>query len=426
MKVRTVILAGGEGTRLGVLTAKRTKPAVPFGGKYRIIDFPLSNCVNSNIYDLMIVAQYRPHSLIEHIGAGGPWDLNRDFTGGVRIYSPFRSRAASWFVGTADAVQQNFTFIKQGNPDLVLILSGDHIYTMDYTAMIEFHLTRGADFTMATIPVPAEETSRFGIVGVDGMNRVTSFVEKPSQAPSNLANMGIYLFNLSTLNTALWEDHLDQNSSHDFGKDIIPAMIARGNRAYAYPYKGYWVDVGTVNSYWQAHMDLLRTPAELDLSNRSWVIHTRTEERPPVKIMRGAVVEDSLISDGCVIEPGAHVVRSVLSPGTHVSAGSYISESIVLTDAVIGRECEIVRAILDKRVCVGEGARIGDVPGGSHTLEAGELSIPMIGKNAVLPSRVTIQPGASIGVDVVVSDFSSETIRSGMYIQTRRLPNEVY
>lgn len=419
MKIRSIILAGGEGTRLGVLTAKRTKPAVPFGGKYRIIDFPLSNCVNSNIFDVTIVAQYRPHSLIEHIGAGGPWDLNRDFTGGIRIYTPFRSRAASWFVGTADAVQQNFTFIKRGNPELVLILSGDHVYTMDYARMVEFHQNHNADITMAVIRVPLEEASRFGIVEIDPAMRVTSFVEKPPRPQSNLINMGIYLFNLNTLDAALWEDHLNQTSSHDFGKDILPSLLKSGTKIFAYPYSGYWVDVGTINSYWHAHMDLLNNPPALDFYNRSWVIHTRTEERSPAKIMRSATVEDSLISDGCVIEPGAKVIRSILSPGVTIGAGSVVEESILLTDVAIDNNVRLERAILDKRVSVGEGSVIGD-------LNTDVLSIPMIGKNAVLPPHIIIQPGASIGVDVVVSDFSSEIIRSGMYIQTRRLPNEVY
>lgn len=419
MKIRAVILAGGEGTRLGVLTAKRTKPAVPFGGKYRIIDFPLSNCVNSNIYDVMIVAQYRPHSLIEHIGAGGPWDLNRDFTGGVRIYTPYRSRDAGWFEGTADAVQQNFTFIKRNSPDMIMILSGDHVYTMDYSAMIDFHTNRNADLTMATMQVPVEEASRFGVVGVDSANRVTSFIEKPAHPTSTLINMGIYLFNLDALDEALWEDHLKKESSHDFGKDIIPGLIASGRKVYAYPYQGYWVDVGTINSYWHSHMDLLRNPPELDLYNRSWVIHTRTEERPPAKILKGAVVENSLVSDGCVIEPGAVVTSSVLSPGVYISAGSIVSQSILLTDSVIEPNARIERAILDKRVHIGEGCVVGD-------LQADEFSIPMIGKNAILPPQIVIQPGASIGVDVIVNDFSSAVIRSGMYIQTRRLPNEVY
>ena len=419
MRVRSVILAGGEGTRLGVLTAKRTKPAVPFAGKYRIIDFPLSNCVNSNLFDIMIVAQYRPHSLIEHIGAGGPWDLNREFTGGVRIYTPYRSRAASWFVGTADAVQQNFSFLKRGDPDLILILSGDHVYTMNYSLMIQFHEDNQADLTMATIQVPVEEASRFGIVGVSPEYRVTSFVEKPTNPPSNLANMGIYLFRHKVLDQVLWDDHLKQNSSHDFGKDILPAMIAEGMRVFAYPYAGYWVDVGTVNSYWQAHMDLLCNPPALDLNNRNWVIHTRTEERPPARIMRDAAIEDSLISEGCVIEPGARVIRSVLSPGVRVMSGTVVEESILLTDTIIGKDCTIVRSILDKGVCVGDRASIGEG-------QSRQLSIPMVGKNANLPSGLTVQPGASIGNDVAIQDFPGDVIRSGMHIQTRRLPNEVY
>jgi glucose-1-phosphate adenylyltransferase len=419
MKVRSVILAGGEGTRLGVLTAKRTKPAVPFGGKYRIIDFPLSNCVNSNINDVMIVAQYRPHSLIEHIGAGGPWDLNRDFTGGVRIYTPFRAASPNWFVGTADAVQQNFSFIKRGEPDLVLVLSGDHIYTMDYSRMIEFHLAHQADLTMATIPVPLDEAPRYGIVGVNTSSRVVSFVEKPAIPPSNLANMGVYLFNLSALSVALWEDHLDKESSHDFGKDILPKLIHGGANIMAYQYGGYWVDVGTVRSYWRAHMDLLDSPPRLDLYNRDWIIHTRTEERPPAKMQRNCEIMDSLISDGCVIESRARIIRSVLSPGVVIGSGSVIQDSVLLTDTMVGRDARIERAILDKRVGVGDGAIIGDI----NSLAA---TIPMIGKNAILPPRIVVQPGASIGVDVEVSDFSSDIIRSGMYIQTRRLPNEVY
>jgi len=239
MKTRAVIMAGGEGSRLSVLTAKRTKPAVPFAGKYRIIDFALSNCVNSNIYDVMVLMQYRPHSLIEHIGAGGPWDLNRDFSGGIRMYTPYKARYGSdWYLGTADAVQQNFAFIKQTNPDYILILSGDHIYSMDYDPLITFHRDHEADMTMATIRVPKNEASRFGIVGVENDYRVTSFLEKPDKPPSDLANMGVYLFNLNTLDQYLWDDHQDENSSHDFGKDILPKLIAGGKRIFAYPYAG--------------------------------------------------------------------------------------------------------------------------------------------------------------------------------------------
>ena len=266
MKTRAIILAGGEGSRLSVLTAKRTKPAVPFAGKYRIIDFPLSNCVNSNIFDVMVLAQYRPQSLIEHIGSGGPWDLNRDFTGGIRILTPYKARnEADWFDGTADAVQQNFTFIKQGPPDLILILSGDHIYTMDYDRMIQYHLANQADLTIATIRVPLREASRFGVLSVDSNYRVTSFVEKPQEPPSDLINMGVYLFNRDLLDRTLWEDHKRKKSSHDFGKDILPQLITKKVGVFAFPFTGYWMDVGTINSYWQAHMDLLSPNPPLKL-----------------------------------------------------------------------------------------------------------------------------------------------------------------
>lgn len=418
MKTRVIILAGGEGTRLGVLTAKRTKPAVPFAGKYRIIDFTLSNCVNSGLTDVMIVAQYRPHSLIDHIGSGGPWDLNREFTGGVSILTPFRSRSATWFVGTADAVQQNFTFIKHGNPDLIMILSGDHVYAMDYREMIKFHLERQADLTMATIPVPIEEASRFGIVGIGPNQRVTSFVEKPAEPPSNMANMGVYIFNRELLDRELWDDHLKQDSSHDFGKDILPSIIRQGLRVFAFPYNGYWVDVGTVASYWKAHMDLLCLSPEFDLFNPYWIIHTRSEERPPMHVQRGAVVEDSLISNGCIIEPGARISRSVLSAGVWVGANAVVDESILLTDAKIGPGSTIQRCVIDKRAKIGANVVIGAVT-------EGEPLIAMVGKNAVIPDGTSIGAGAIVGPDVIPSDFSGAVVESGGYVQTRRLPNEL-
>jgi glucose-1-phosphate adenylyltransferase len=420
MKTRTVILAGGEGSRLGILTAKRTKPAVPFGGKYRIIDFTLSNCVNSGVFDVMILAQYRPHSLIEHIGAGGPWDLNRDFTGGVRIYTPYKARGASdWYLGTADAVQQNFRFIKNTAPDLVLILSGDHIYEMNYDAMIAFHQDHESNLTMATIRVPIIEASRFGIISVDEDYRVTSFVEKPAKPPSNLANMGVYLFNTDVLDKALWEDHHRPDSSHDFGKDILPRLINKGERVFAYPYTGYWVDVGTVNSYWQAHMDLLGEKPSIDLNDRSWIIHTRTEERPPVRIYTGANILDSMITDGCVIKPRAKVIRSVLSPGVCIEPGAVVNESIILTDTIIETGAVVEHTIIDKHVHVGEGARVGAIRPGQEPL------IAMIGKNSVISPKLTIEPGAVIGTDVCNEDFSTDIIRSDEYIQTKRLAYEV-
>jgi glucose-1-phosphate adenylyltransferase len=420
MKTRAVIMAGGEGSRLGTLTAKRTKPAVPFAGKYRIIDFTLSNCVNSELFDIMILAQYRPHSLIDHIGAGGPWDLNRDFSGGVRMYSPYKARGSSdWYLGTADAVQQNFRFIKQNYPDFVLILSGDHIYVMNYDAVIAFHVDHQADVTICTIQVPLEEASRFGILTVDDHYRVTDFEEKPAQPESDLVNMGVYLFNIDLLDKVLWEDRGQTKSSHDFGKDILPRLVAEGSRVYAFPYSGYWVDVGTVDSYWKAHMDLLAEMPPIDLNDRSWVIHTRTEERPPVRISSGAQVRDSMISDGCVLSPGAVVERSILSPGVRVLPGAVIRESVVLTDAVIQPGAKVERSIIDKQVTVGEHAVVGAIE------LQGEPRITMIGKNSVLPDKLIVEAGAVIATDVIPSDLSTSLVRSGDYIQTKRLAYEV-
>jgi glucose-1-phosphate adenylyltransferase len=420
MKTRAIILAGGEGSRLGVLTAKRTKPAVPFAGKYRIIDFALSNCVNSGIFDVMVLAQYRPQSLIEHIGVGAPWDLNRDFTGGVKILTPYKARFGSdWYLGTADAVQQNFGFIKRGSPDLVLILSGDHIYTMDYDAMIAFHLDHEAEVTVGTIRVPIEEASRFGILATNKAYQVKSFIEKPAEPPSNLVNMGVYLFNLETLNRLLWEDHDNKTSSHDFGKDIIPKLVKSKARVYAFPYTGYWMDVGTIHSYWQSHLDLLSPNPPLKLYDRSWVIHTRTEERPPVRFPNEAHVYASMITDGCFVEAGARVESSVLSPGVIVRAGAVVRESILLTDCIVESGAVVERAILDKRVQVGQNAHVG---GGTHEQE---IKLALIGKNTILPESMVVEPGAEIGTDVILSDFDELHVKAGQSIQTKRQPYEI-
>jgi glucose-1-phosphate adenylyltransferase len=420
MKIQAIILAGGEGSRLGTLTAKRTKPAVPFAGKYRIIDFPLSNCVNSDIYEVMILAQYRPHSLIEHIRAGGPWDLNREFSGGVHILTPYKARGPSdWYLGTADAVEQNFTFIKRSKPDLILILSGDHIYKMDYRKMIDFHIANHADLTMGTIRVPLEEAPRFGIVGVDQDMRIQSFVEKPSQPPSDLINMGVYLFNADILDRALLEDHHRSESSHDFGKDVLPWLIRIGARAFAFPYEDYWMDVGTVESYWSAHMDLLPNPPRLDLNDRSWIVHTRTEERPPIRVEQGAIIANSMICDGCTIGEGARVIQSILSPGVTIMPGAEIIESIILTDSYIAENAKILRAILDKNVTVDEGAIIGAIE------NIPPIRIPMVGKNSHVPAQTTIEPGAIIATDVTPEDFPGSLIPSDAYIETKRMPYEI-
>jgi glucose-1-phosphate adenylyltransferase len=420
MKTRAVILAGGEGSRLGVLTQKRTKPAVPFAGKYRIIDFPLSNCVNSGIFDVMVLAQYRPQSLMEHIGSGAPWDLNRDFTGGVRILTPYKARNDSdWYAGTADAVQQNFGFVKNGSPDLVLILSGDHIYTMDYEPMISFHLDHQADVTIGTIRVPIEEASRFGVLAANDDYRITSFVEKPKQPPSNLVNMGVYLFDRDLLDKVLWEDKDNKKSSHDFGKDIIPGLLKANARVFAFPYTGYWMDVGTLQSYWQAHMDMLSPQPSLKLYNRDWIIHTRTEERAPARLPASATVYASMICDGCYIGADSRIESSVLSPGVVIRPGAVVRESILLTDCVVESGCVIERAVLDKRVTVGPNCRIG---GG---VASADISIAIVGKNSMVPEGSIIEPNSGVGTDVALDDYDEKHIRAGQFIQTRRLPNEL-
>ncbi len=420
MKTRAVILAGGEGSRLGVLTQKRTKPAVPFAGKYRIIDFPLSNCVNSGIFDLMVLAQYRPQSLIEHVGSGAPWDLNRDFTGGVKILTPYKARNDSdWFAGTADAVQQNFGFIKKDLPDLVLILSGDHIYTMDYEPMISFHMDQQADVTIGTIRVPIEEASRFGVLAANNKYRVTSFVEKPANPPSNLVNMGVYLFNRDLLDKVLWDDRQNPDSSHDFGKDIIPNLIKSKARIFAFPYTGYWMDVGTVQSYWQAHMDMLSPQPALKLYNRSWIIHTRTEERPPARLPSNAHVFASMICDGCYIGEGARVESSVLSPGVIIRPGAVVRESILLTDCVVESGAVVERAVLDRHVIAGANSHIG------WGVADPEINIALVGKNSTVPEGCVVEPNGQIGTDVAASDFDENYVYAGQFIQTRRLPNEI-
>lgn len=399
-----MILAGGEGSRLGVLTDKRAKPAVPFAGKYRIIDFTLSNCANSGIDDVMMLTQYRPHSLSEHIGAGRPWDLDRSFSGGIQIYPPYRGRAVTdWYKGTADAIAQNLSFVRRGNPDLVLVLSGDHIYKMDYAGLIEFHDLHEADVTIATLNVTREEATRMGILATDAEYKVTQFIEKPRDPPGTLASMGIYVFNRAILSQMLVEDSKKRDSSHDFGKDIIPRMVTGGLRVFAYPFTGYWVDVGTIDAYWRTHMDLLKNPPPVDLNDRSWIIHTKSEERPPVMIRQGAVVHDSLIADGCVIAAGARIDRSILSPGVVVGAKAVVRQSVILTDTSIEPSARVERSIIDKAVRVGRGARVGRLPRAEE-----KLGITTVGKNAQIPEKTVIAPGAVVDADAKPEFFAEK------------------
>ncbi|MBZ0320581.1 MAG: glucose-1-phosphate adenylyltransferase [Anaerolineae bacterium] len=403
MRTRAVLLAGGEGTRLGVLTAKRAKPAVPFAGKYRILDFVLSNCVNSNIFDVLVLTQYRPHSLNEHIARGEPWDLDRSFSGGVQLLQPYKGRKSTdWYKGTADAVTQNLNFVRRGAPDNILILSGDHIYKMDYSELIDYHESNDADLTICVIEVPMHEASRYGIIFTDDKMNVLEFYEKPKNPPGNLANMGVYVFKTPVLDYYLQQDDADENSDHDFGKNIIPKMISDKLRIIAYPFKDYWVDVGTLGAYWEAHMDLLRNPPLLDLNDRSWVIHTRSEERPPVKVERGVELIDSMVTSGSIISSRAYVERSVLSPGVVVGPGAIIRESIILTDAYIEAGAVVERCIIDKQAVIGENTRIGRR---SEETNPEKLQLTSVGKSARVPANFTIGANVIIGSEVDIEDF---------------------
>jgi len=411
MRALAMILAGGRGKRLSILTQKRAKPAVPFAGKYRIIDFPLSNCANSGITTVGVLTQYRPHSLNEHIRTGAPWDLDR-LHGGVWLLQPYeRFDEIGRYAGTADAIQQNFDFIRRHNPDLVLILAGDHIYKMNYDDLFNFHTEHQADLTVATLKVTIDEASRFGILETDSSYQVASFEEKPLQPKGALASMGIYVFNTEVLSHLLLEDTKDPHSDHDFGKNIIPKMIGH-YRVFAYPFAGYWVDVGTVQAYWEAHMDLLVDEPLLNLLDRSWVIHTPSEERPAVNIRTGATVSHSLITDGCVIE--GTVEYSVLSPGVRVARGAVVRNSIILTDSDIRAGAVVDRCVIDKQVVIGENAHVGHGADYSPNPIGDLLSgISLAGKNAWIKHGVKIGRNCVVAGDVRESDFADKIVPSG-------------
>ena len=416
MRTLAMILAGGVGSRLSVLTQKRTKPAVPFAGKYRIIDFTLSNCVNSGIFTVGVCTQYRPRSLHHHIRSGRPWDLDRE-SGGVTLLQPYIGhRDSEWYQGTADAVYQNLDFIDRHHPDVVLILGGDHIYKMDYDVFVAFHLDHGADLTIATVRVDRENASRFGVLKTNDEYEVVGFEEKPAQPQGTLGSMGIYAFNPSVLHEVLTDDHARVGSRHDFGGDIIPEMM-KTYQVYAFPYRGYWVDVGTIEAYWQAHMDLLSDEPRLGLRDREWIIRTRSEERPPADIRRGAVVERSLIADGCVIE--GSVEQSVLSPGVVVRRGAIVRHSVVMTDVVIEEGAVVDHAVLDKRIHLGAGAQVGRGDGDqvSYVPAGGQSGLTVIGKNTRIPAHTRIGPDCSIAADLSEDAFEKDWVASGTGIE---------
>ncbi|GAB4439872.1 MAG: glucose-1-phosphate adenylyltransferase [Anaerolineae bacterium] len=417
MRTLAVLMAGGAGTRLTVLSDKRAKPAVPFAGKYRIIDFTLSNCVNSGIYDVAVLTQYRPHSLNAHIGIGKPWDLDRQ-RGGAHLRQPYQGSNADldWYRGTADAVYRNLDFIEEKNPDLVIILSGDHIYKMDYRQMIDYHLEKGADLTVAVMNVPLEETDRFGIMTVNRNMRITEFHEKPKDRDKGtLASMGIYVFNTDILIRRLTEGSEDAPRI-DFGKDVIPAMISQ-DKVYAYAFDGYWVDVGTVQSFWETNLALTEaeTAEVLNLHDPNWIVHTRSEERPPVKLGPQAQVLNSLISNGCVIR--GRVEHSILSPGVYVSPGAVVRDSVIINDTWIGPGAVVDRAIVDENVVIGAGTHLGygdDLSVVNQQMpDKLNTGITVVGAGAQIPGGLVIGRNVLIHSDVNEADFSGTEIASG-------------
>jgi glucose-1-phosphate adenylyltransferase len=403
--VAAVILAGGQGERLSVLSAQRAKPAVPFAGKYRIIDFTLSNCVNSGIDRVAVLTQYRPHSLNDHIGIGRPWDLDR-MRGGVRMLQPYLGRKGSdWYKGTADAVYQNLSAMADWRADTLLILSGDHVYKQDYNSMLAFHEDRKADCTVAVMQVPLSEAHRFGTLVTAPDGRVIGFEEKPPEPHSNLISMGIYVFDRDILVRRLEEDARTPGSKRDFGRDVVPRMVEM-DRVYAYQFKGYWRDVGTIQSYWESNMGLLKEPPDFDLYDTDWVIHTRSEERPPARITERGRIICSLISHGSIIN--GTVEHSVLSPGVFVGEGAIVRDSILFTDCIVGPGSVVDRSILDKHVVVGADVHLGvgedSRPNRTQprNLQSG---ITVVGKGARIPTGVSIGRNCLIGADVIERDF---------------------
>jgi len=371
-----VLLAGGQGSRLYTLTEKTAKPAVPFGGKYRIIDFPLSNCVNSGIDTVGVLTQYQPLELNEYIGNGQAWDLDRTF-GGVMVLPPYQgNKSADWYKGTANAIYQNLAFIDRYDPEYVLVLSGDHIYKMDYAAMLDFHKKNDADCTIAVLEVSLEEASRFGIMNTNDDNSVYEFEEKPKHPKSTKASMGIYIFNYQKLKKYLIDDENTEGSSNDFGKNIIPNMLAAGEKLFAYPFSGYWKDVGTISSLWEANMDLLGEKPIFNLHDRSWRIFSRTSAMPAQYLALGSVIDNAIISEGSEI--AGTVRNSVLFHGVTVEAGAVVENAVVMGGVTIKAGARVVNTIIAENTVVGAGAVIGDntKPGDNITVLGSELTIP--------------------------------------------------
>ncbi len=391
-----MLLAGGQGSRLGVLTKNIAKPAVPYGGKYRIIDFPLSNCVNSGIYTVGVLTQYQPLELNDYIGNGGPWDLDRA-NGGVHILSPYQQiKGTEWYKGTANAIYQNINFIDRYNPEYVAVLSGDHIYKMDYAKMLQFHKEKNAACTIAMLEVPWEEASRFGLMFTDDDGRITAFEEKPKNPKSNKASMGVYMFTWEKLRQYLIDDENDPESSNDFGKNVIPAMHKAGERLFAYEFDGYWKDVGTIDSLWEANLDLLNKKANIDLSDPSWKIYGRGTISAPQYVSDKATVENSIVAEGCEIE--GDIDYSVLFSDVKVEEGANVHYSIVMPGAVIKKGAVVQYAMVAENSVIEEGAVIGENPEKCNNLE--DWGVSVVGANVTVGKDAKVKAKSMIAEDV--------------------------
>ncbi len=409
-----MLLAGGQGSRLGVLTSKVAKPAVAFGGKYRIIDFPLSNCINSGIDTVGVLTQYQPLRLNSHIGIGIPWDLDRN-VGGVSVLPPYEKNGNSeWYTGTANAIFQNIDYMEQYNPDYVLILSGDHIYKMDYELMLDYHKANNADITIAAMPVPMEEANRFGIVVTDDTNRITDFQENPAPPKSNLASLGIYIFSWPVLKEAL--SKLKDQSNCDFGKHIIPYCFEKQDRIFAYEYNGYWKDVGTLGSYWEANMELIDIIPVFNLYEEFWRIYTNNDIIPPQYIAESAKIDRSIIGDGCEIY--GEVYNSVIGAGVTVGRGAVIRDSIIMKDTVIGDGCQVDKAIIAEDVVVDNNCIIGVGNEAPSKLDSRiyAFGLATIGEKSYIPKNVKIGRNTAISGKTELADYPNGELQSGEYI----------
>ena len=382
-----MILAGGQGSRLGALTKNVAKPAVPFGGKYRIIDFPLSNCVHSGINTVGVLTQYQPLELNRYIGNGNPWDLDRSH-GGVYVLPPYQSaKAGEWYKGTANAIYQNLSFLESFKPENVLILSGDHIYKMHYGEMLKAHKESGAAVTIAVMPVPWEEASRFGIMNVDEEGTITDFEEKPAEPKSNLASMGIYIFTYEVLKKYLEADERDPSSANDFGKNIIPTMLENGEKMVSFRFEGYWKDVGTIHSLCEANMDLVDQPPKFDLNDRSWSIYSRNMALAPHYVGQNAKITNSTVTEGCFID--GEIKHSVIFGGVELGEGSVVSDSVIMPGAKIGKNVVIEKAVIGADAVIGDGAKVG-----VNSSDDNKYASKLCTNDLVL-----IESGAEVGVE---------------------------